>query len=185
VAAHVAALAAALTRMVAGLTEGRKKYADVEPEMKTIGAEAGALQRALVTLVEQDAESYGAVTQAYRLPKAPEAAALARAEAIRRALLGAARVPLETARAAAAAAGLAARVAQLGNQNAVSDAAVAALLAEAATRGAAYNVRINVAGLERPAEGSDLVAEAAALVREAEQQARIATAAVEKVIGST
>ena len=53
-------------------------------------------------------------------------------------------MPLETARACVAVAELATTVATKGNVNAVSDAGVAALLAEAACRGAAYNVRINV-----------------------------------------
>ena len=51
-----------------------------------------------------------------------------------------------------------------GNPNAVSDAGVAALLAEAACRGAAYNVRINVAGLDDPARGRALAEEAERLV---------------------
>jgi formiminotetrahydrofolate cyclodeaminase len=79
-------------------------------------------------------------------------------------------------------AALAARVATQGNQNAVSDGGVAALLAEAACRGAAYNVRINVAALDDRSLGSALVAEAARLVTEASRHAEQATQAVERAM---
>ncbi|HXE57778.1 MAG TPA: glutamate formimidoyltransferase [Gemmatimonadales bacterium] len=183
VAAHVGALGAALAQMVAGLTVGKKKYAEVEDEMKAIGLEAARLADRLTRLVERDAEAYGAVTAAYRLPKDNEEQAAVRARAVAAALLGAAEVPLETARACVAVARLAAAVATKGNVNAVSDAGVAALLAEAACRGAAYNVRINVAALEDRGAGQALVEEAERLVREAGEQARLATGAVEKAIG--
>src|SRR6185503_13426814 len=114
----------------------------------SVAAHAGALAAALVnqlsTLVAKDAEAYGAVSAAYKMPNEPTDAANARSAAITDALLGAAEVPLETARACARVAELAATCANKGNTNAVSDAGVAALLADAACRGAVYNVRINV-----------------------------------------
>ena len=144
VAAHAGALAAALAQMVAGLTIGKKKYAAVEAEMKEAALKASALVTTLGGLVERDAKSYGAVMNAYKLPNEPEDAAKARTKAIDDALVGAAAVPLETARACAEVAELAALVGEKGNTNAVSDAGVGALLAEAACKGAVYNVRINV-----------------------------------------
>jgi glutamate formiminotransferase/formiminotetrahydrofolate cyclodeaminase len=182
VAAHVGALGAALAQMVAGLTVGRKKYASVDAEMKEIAVRAAALSNRLAALAKRDAESYAAVAEAYRLPKEPAAAAEARQAAIRRALLGASEVPLETARACGEVAELAARVAAHGNQNAVSDAGVAALLAEAACRGAAYNVRINVAALDERAPGEPLVTEATRLVADASKHAEEATMAVERAL---
>ena len=182
VSAHVGALAAALAQMVAGLTVGRKKYAAVDAEMRQIGLDAAELGNHLAALVEADANSYTAVSEAYKLPKEPEDAAVRRRDAITDALLGASRVPLETARACTRVAELAALVATKGNANAVSDAGVAALLAEAACRGAAYNVRINVSALEDRSRGAALAAEAADLVRRAAGFAAEATAAVEAAI---
>lgn len=144
VAAHVGALGAALAQMVAGLTVGRKKYASVEPEMKELGLKAAKLVTQLQELVVRDAKAYEGVTTAYKLPKETEEQAALRAAAIDNALMYAAQVPLETARACATVAELAATAAGKGNTNAASDAGVAALLAEAACRGAVYNVRINV-----------------------------------------
>jgi len=182
VAAHVGALAAALAQMVAGLTVGRKKYAAVDGEMKQIALDAADLGNLLAALVEADAQAYTAVSNAYKLPKEPADAAVRRSEAITEALLGASRVPLDTARACARVAELAATVAVKGNTNAVSDAGVAALLAEAACRGAAYNVRINIAALEDKSRGASLAAEATELVARTGKFAAQATAAVEAAI---
>ena len=182
VVAHVGALAAALAQMVAGLTVGKKKYAAVEGEMKEIGLTAADLGNRLTALVDADARAYTAVSNAYKLPKEPDDAAVRRSEAIVDALLGASRVPLDTARACADVAELAAAVATKGNTNAVSDAGVAALLAEAACRGAAYNVRINVSALEDRSRGADLVREANELVARTSRAAAQATSAVEAAI---
>jgi len=182
VSAHVGALAAALAQMVAGLTMGRKKYAAVDAEMKQIALDAADVGNALAALVDADARAYTAVSNAYKLPKEPEDAAVRRREAITDALLGASRVPLDTARACSRVAALAAAVATKGNTNAVSDAGVAALLAEAACRGAAYNVRINVAALEDKSRGASLAAEASELVARTSKFAAEAIAAVEAAI---
>jgi len=182
VVAHAGALGAALAQMVTGLTVGRKKYAAVEPEMKEAALRAAALGNRLSALVERDARAYGGVSAAYKLPKDTEAQQAARARAVDDALLVAAEVPLETARACADVAALAELCALKGNTNAVSDAGVAALLAEAACRGAAYNVRINVAAMSEKARGTGLVEEAKRLVATTEKYARSATAQVEKHI---
>jgi glutamate formiminotransferase/formiminotetrahydrofolate cyclodeaminase len=184
VAAHAGALAAALAQMVAGLTVGRKKYAVVDEEMRALALRAAALGNELAALVDRDARAYEAVSAAYKLPKEPADAADVRARAIAESLVGATLVPLETARAAAAVADLAAAAAVRGNTNAASDAGVAALLAEAATRGAAYNVRINVASMADKSHGEPMVREAAALVEAASRSAREATDAVERQLSS-
>jgi glutamate formiminotransferase/formiminotetrahydrofolate cyclodeaminase len=164
VAAHAGALAAALVQMVAGLTIGKKKYATVEPEMKELQLRAASLANRLVMLVERDADAYGAVSAAHRLPQTNEAEKAVRTATIRAALLEAAEVPLESARACAMVAELALAVAQRGNQNAVTDAGVAALLAESACKSAVYNVRVNIASLEDRSAGEHLTKEAGELV---------------------
>ena len=180
VAAHAGALAAALTQMVAALTVGRKKYADVEEDFREVARRGAELSQRLNELVALDAQSYAAVASAYKLPKDTPEQKTQRDAAITAALVGASEVPLETARAAAGVAALAEIAASRGNVNAVSDAGVAALIAEAACRGAAYNVRINVAALSDPAAGRALAEAAAEFVREAGESARRAVAEVEK-----
>jgi len=182
VAAHAGALAAALAQMVAGLTVGRKKYAAVDAKFKELKTQAAALGARLSALVELDAKSYSAVSEAYKMPKeTPQQTAL-RDAAITAALIGASEVPLETARACAQVAALAAEAAEHGNTNAVSDAGVAALLAEAACRGAAYNVRINVNSLSDKRAGRALSQAAEEFVTETAAHARRAIGAVEKAL---
>jgi len=183
VAAHAGALAAALVQMVAGLTAGKKKYASVDAEMRALALDASALVTQLSSLVAKDAAAFAEVSAAYKMPGEPADAATRRSEAVTRALLGAAQVPLETARACVRAADLAVIVATKGNTNAASDAGVAALLAEAGCRGAALNVRINVASLENKSLGAGLLEEANQLVRHAAEKSAAAMAAVERVIG--
>ncbi|HVR69489.1 MAG TPA: glutamate formimidoyltransferase [Vicinamibacteria bacterium] len=183
VAAHAGALGAALAQMVAGLTIGRKKYAAVESEMKEIALQAAALVNELSALVPRDAAAYTSVMAAYKLPGETEADAAAKTRAVDDALLGAAEVPLETARACVRVVELVAAVASRGNTNAVSDAGVAALLAHAACRGAVYNVRINVAALHDKTKGARLVDECGRLLSAAAERTQAVTELVERAIG--
>jgi glutamate formiminotransferase/formiminotetrahydrofolate cyclodeaminase len=170
--------------MVAGLTVGKKKYAAVDAEMKEAALRAVSLGNTLSALVKRDAEAYSHVSEAHKLPKEPADAAARRADAVTSALLKAAEVPLETARASVEVAELAAIVAEKGNTNAVTDAGVAALLAQAACRGAAYNVRVNVQALDDKSKGAALAREAEQLVKKAGELAERATSAVERALSS-
>jgi glutamate formiminotransferase/formiminotetrahydrofolate cyclodeaminase len=184
VAAHAGALAAALAQMVAGLTVGKKKYAAVDAEMKDAALKATELGNQLAALVKRDAEAYALVSDADKLPKEPADAAAHRAHAVTSALLKAAEVPLETARAAVDVAELALLVAEKGNTNAVTDAGVAALLAVTSARGAAYNVRVNVQALDDKTKGEPLVREASQLVAKAAEIADRAGSIVEKALSA-
>ena len=123
---------------------------------------------------------------AYQLPSESEAAAAAKTHAIRAALIFAARVPLETAQAAAAVGEIASAVAERGNTNAVSDACVAALLAEAACKGAAWNVRINVASLDEHGNqtGAELLSAVRECINAASAHAQVAERAAERAIAA-
>jgi len=144
VAALAGALSAALAEMVARLTIGKKSYAEVEQTMNAVAAAASDLRQRLMRAIDEDIQAFNAVMEAYRLSKDdPE-----RPAAIQNAMVHAADVPLNVARLALDAMQLAEQVARLGNKNAASDAAVAALVGLAAVEGAALNVRVNVASLE-------------------------------------
>jgi glutamate formiminotransferase/formiminotetrahydrofolate cyclodeaminase len=184
VAAHAGALAAALAHMVAGLTVGRKKYAPVDTRMREIAGTAAALGDQLATLVQRDADAYATVSAAYKLPQDGADEKAARAAAIERALVGASNTPLETAQLCADVAALAAECARDGNTNAVSDAGVAALLAEAAARGAAYNVRINAVSMTDRDVAMRLVRDADAAVTRASDRTAATLAIVDKALAS-
>lgn len=162
VAALAGALGAALATMGARLTLGKAKYAEVEPAMRDIEQQAIALQRQLLDLVERDARSFDGVLAAMRLPAATEAERASRDAAVRAATLEAARVPLETMKAAVAVLTLLEVTSRLANRNAATDAAVGALIARAAVKGAGLNVDVNLKSLAS-ADGDALLAEVASL----------------------
>jgi len=141
------ALGAALVEMVCELTLGKPEYEEVDPVARQIGAAAGELRSSLLTAAEEDATAYLAVVAARRLPRDDDQERAARKVAIGEASVAATEVPLRVARLAAKVLDLAASIASIGNRNAVSDAGAAALLAAAAARGAALNVRINLPSL--------------------------------------
>jgi len=143
-AALSGALGAALVSMVCHLTLGKAKYADVQDDISALVEKSEALRYLLIDLLEADVEVYTGVSRAYKLPrKTPEAKA-ARTAAIQEALKEAAKVPMQVAEACVQVLDLCTPAAELGNVNAVSDAGVAALLAEAGLRSAALNVIINI-----------------------------------------
>lgn len=143
-AAIAGAMGAALVSMVVELTVGRPEHAEHESALREIGADAVVRQNLLLELAEADAAAYASVVAARRMSKQTDAEREARSAALRDAMLQAARVPLRTANVSSEVLGLAARIAPIGNINAVSDAGVAAQLAAAAVRGALLNVRINL-----------------------------------------
>ncbi|HWP37312.1 MAG TPA: glutamate formimidoyltransferase [Gemmatimonadales bacterium] len=177
-AALAGALAAALVAMVGRLTTSRKAYAAVAEEFAEITNAADRLRAQFRDLVDRDAQAYESVMAAYKLPKGSDDEQRRRAEAIDQALLDAATVPLETARAAVELLSLARRAAEAGNKNAVCDAGVAALLAEGALRGAVYNVEINVRSLANREAGSALSREARELDHRGAAEAGAAARAV-------
>ncbi len=144
VAALAGALSAALGEMVARLTVGKKRYADVEETMHAIVEAAKDLRQRLVTAIDEDVAAFDDVMEAFRLPKD----AAGRDDAIEQAMVRASDVPLNVARLAVDAMELAEQVVRQGNKNAATDGAVASLMGLAAVQGAALNVRVNAASLD-------------------------------------
>lgn len=147
VSALAGALGAALARMVAGLARDKKGYEPVQSDLLRIESNASRIQERLVALVEKDSKAYDAVLEAMHLPKGTPAEKASRVEAMQAAYQEATRVPLETMEACAEVVDLAAEALEKGHRAAVTDAAVAILLAEAGLRGASLNVRINLASI--------------------------------------
>jgi formiminotetrahydrofolate cyclodeaminase len=144
VAALNAALAAGLTEMVAHLTIGKKGYGAVEDEMKTIAEKASQLRTKLTEAIDQDADAYREVMAAYRLPKTTGEETAVRNQKIQYAIKHAALIPLEVARNGLAVIELAGQAIRMGNKNAASDGAVAAMNARTGALAAIYNVKINL-----------------------------------------
>lgn len=146
--AYAGAMAAGLVAMVARLTLGKKKYAEVEAQMQSVLEGAEKLRANLTHAIAEDSAAFEDVMAAFKLPKGTAEEQTARAEAVEQAYVHAAEVPLRVARDAVATLGLAAIAVEQGNVNAISDGGTAANLAQAALSGAALNVRAN-AGVVR------------------------------------
>ena len=177
-AAYSAAMGAALTAMVAGLTLGKKKYAEVEAEMQAVRVQAEQLRAEMTQAVEDDAAAFEAVMGAFKLPKEGEVQQKARQSAIQLATLNAANVPLHTVRSVVRIMELAMRCAEVGNLNAISDAASAVIMARAGLTAAAYNVRINVNSLPDRSAGQGFLDE----LKELDARADLTVSRLEEVM---
>jgi methenyltetrahydrofolate cyclohydrolase len=142
-AAIIGAMGAALVAMVCNLTIGKKKYAEVEDEMRALLEKAEALRHRLTGMIEDDVKAFDAVMGAYGMAKETDAEKAARGGAIQEALKQATEVPLRCCHAAREVIDLAAVASAKGNLNVISDAGVAVLAAYAALRSAALNVYTN------------------------------------------
>lgn len=182
ISAYMGALAAALGTMVANLSAHKPGWDDRWEEFSDAAVEGRKHLDVLLALVDEDTEAFNTVMAAFQLPKGTEEEKAARAEAIERATLYAAEVPLRTMRAAAATFPLLRRMAETGNPASVSDAGVGALAARAAVLGAGLNVRINAASLSDKSKAQPLLDEAAALVSRAKaEEAEILTIVDSKI----
>lgn len=150
VSALAGALGSALISMVGNLTIGKKKYAEVEAEMKNVINESEKLRGKLATLIDKDTDAFNLVMAAFSMPKETDDQKTARAAAIESATKEATMVPLEVMHVCLDAVTLSEAVARKGNTNALSDAGVSALLLRAGCRGAYYNVKINLSSLKDP-----------------------------------
>ncbi len=142
-AAIIGAMGAALVSMMCNLTIGKKKYSEVEGEMKDVLVKAEALRTKLTGMIEDDVKAFDAVMAAYGMAKGTDGEKQAREKAIQSALKQATDVPLRCCHAAREVIDLAAIASEKGNLNVISDAGVAALAAYAALRSAALNVFTN------------------------------------------
>ena len=179
VAALSGALGAALASMVANLTYGKKKYAEVWEDMLRIGNKAQNLKYRFLELIDRDTEAFDAFMAAMKLPKKTEEERRLREIEIERATKKAIEVPLETLRLTREIVELSDELADKGNKNAVSDAGVSALSAYSAAYGAYMNVLINLSGISDEEYRNKIRAEADAILKEVKEKSE---RVVEKVI---
>ncbi len=170
VAAINGALGAALASMVANLTYGKKKYADVWDDMLKVGEKAQELKDAFLSLIDEDTAAFDALMDAMRLPKKTEEEKKIREREIENATKRAIEVPLKTLRKSIEIFNLADELADKGNPNALSDAGVSALTAYAAAYSAYLNVLINLAGLSDTEYAEKVREESNSLLKEAEER---------------
>ena len=175
-AALEAAMGAALVEMVCNLTIGRPAHAAAEQTMLAARARATELRTQALALAADDAAAFRAVIEAYRLPREAPEQALARVEAIQRALAAASDVPRRTALAAAEVVALAESIVAGANPNVVSDAAAGAASARAALEIARVNIEVNAASITDPVLSAALARACAEIEQEVARADRVVAA---------
>lgn len=144
VAALAGALGAALLSMVGNLTLGKKKYQLVEKDFKSIVSTSEKLRYELSQLIDEDVKAFNNFMATYKMPKETEEEKEIRRDKIQESLIEAAEVPLKVAYKCLDILILSREVAEKGNTNVISDAGVAALIAQSALDSALLNVKINL-----------------------------------------
>ena len=142
--ALVGALGIALGNMVGELTVGKKKYADVEEDVRALMAKAQALRVRLLECVNKDAEAFEPLSRAYGIPKDDPT----RDEVMEKCLRDAAAAPLEILDLCCEAIELQREFADKGSVLAVSDAATGVVFCWSAMYGAAVNVKVNTKAMK-------------------------------------
>jgi formiminotetrahydrofolate cyclodeaminase len=184
-AAMAGAAGAALLAMVARLTSGRKGYEALEGRMAEVAALADAERAVLTALADRDAAAFDAVMTTHRQPRRTDGERAARTAAVQSALTGAAEVPLEVARRAAALLPTARELVETGNANAVSDAYSAGQLLHAAVAGGLANVSVNLAAMSESSRTDVLRSDAQRVRRGAATQLAAVEAAFTSRLSST
>jgi methenyltetrahydrofolate cyclohydrolase len=181
--AVAAALGASLVTMVASLTTGRPKFVDHEPMLAWAIQTGSRLSDRFLTLADEDAEAYAGFAAALKLPRDSEPEIATRTTAMQTAAKQASDVPLRCLEACFDLVAAAEALAGRSNPNAASDVDVAALLGEAAARGAAANVLINLPSTGDPSfegEATARVTELLAAIEDLASQAHQAVASGER-----
>jgi formiminotetrahydrofolate cyclodeaminase len=148
VAALSGALGAALTSMVCNLTKAKQGYESVQDEIAEVLEKSEGLRKDLIDLIDKDTDAFNEVMKSLKMPKETEDQKEERRNAMQTAFKQAAEVPLETARKCVQILDVAQVVAEKGNKNSISDAAVSALMAQTGVQAAMLNVRINLTSIK-------------------------------------
>ena len=151
-AALVGAIGTALGNMVGSLTVGKKKYADVEAEIRALMAKCDGLQKELLDQVEADEKGFVPLSRAYGIPKEDPS----RETVLEEATLTACAVPVRIMELCCEALDAISVFAAKGSRLAVSDAGCAAVCVKAALQAASLNVFINTKTLKDREKAEEL-----------------------------
>lgn len=158
--ALVGALGAALCTMVGNYTVGKKKYAEVEEDVKNLMAKAEDLRARLLALVDADAAAFEPLSKAYAIPKEDPG----REQVMEACLRDAAATPMEILRLSCEAIDLHSEMLEKGSVIMLSDVGTGVIFCQSALQGAALNVKVNTKSMTDRAYAQALNDEVDALV---------------------
>lgn len=174
--ALVGALGAALATMVGNYTVGKKKYADVEEDVRRLMEEAEDIRAKLLALVDADAAAFEPLSKAYAIPKDDPNRETVMEECLR----NAAATPMEILRLTCRAIDLHRELAQKGSVMVLSDVGTGVVFCWSALYGAWLNVKVNTKSMVDRAYADAMNAEADQLV---DKYWKIADQVYETVMG--
>lgn len=154
--ALVGSVGVALGSMVANFTIGKKKYADVEEELKEFREKAYGIQRELLDLVEKDAKAFEPLAKAYKLPSTTEEEKAYKEKVMEEATREAVLVPVKIMEKVCEAIALLKEFAKKGSNIVISDAGVGASCCRGALLGASLNVFINTKSMKDRAYAEEI-----------------------------
>lgn len=172
VSALMAAVGASLGMMVANLSAHKPGWDERWEEFSEWAEKAKAIQQELIRLIDEDTRAFNALMEAYRLPKNTEEEVARRTSAIQEAILRAMEVPLTVMKFGMQALSVVKAMAETGNPNSISDAAVGTLALAAGIRGAHLNVKINASSLRDKEKAAQILQEAEKMEKQAAEYER-------------
>ncbi len=164
VAALCSGMSGALSAMVSNLTFGKKGYEKVWEEAKELAEIGQDIKERSMYAIDKDTQAFYDMMDAARLPKKTDEEKKIRLDAIQESTKKAILVPMETLGIALEAVELSQKIARIGNENALSDAGVGAITANAAAKAAYLNVKINMAGIDDETFKFDILTKADTLL---------------------
>ena len=165
------ALGNALGQMVANLTIGKKKYAQVEDEIKELAERMKGIQGQFTALADQDAKVFAPLAKCYSLPSGTEEEKAYKAEVMEARLLDASLVPMEIMEKASEMLEIMDILADKGSRMAVSDVGVGVQFIRTALLGAVTNVYINTKSMKNREKAEEMNEKAERLIKEGTEAA--------------
>ena len=165
------ALGNALGQMVANLTIGKKKYAQVEDEIKELAERMKGIQGQFTGLADQDAKVFAPLAKCYSLPSGTEEEKAYKAEVMEARLLDASLVPMEIMEKASEMLEIMDILADKGSRMAVSDVGVGVQFIRTALLGAVMNVYINTKSMKNREKAEEMNEKAERLIKEGTEAA--------------
>lgn len=165
------ALGAGLGQMVASLTVGKKRYADVEAEMQQALFSLNIYQMEMLALADRDAEVFAPLAEAYKMPTETDKQREEKDRVMEENLLSASLVPLQIMKKSVAMMEILEELEKKGSRMAVSDVGVAVQFVRTALTGAVMNVYINTKSMKNREKAEELNQEAEALLEEGTRRA--------------
>ena len=158
------AIGNSLGQMVANLTIGKKRYADVEEEIGELLERMKELQREFVDLADKDAAVFAPLAAAYSMPAGNETEKKYKEDIMEMNLLAASLVPIQLMERSLEMLLIMGVLAEKGSRMAVSDVGVGVQFIRSALTGAAMNVFINTKSMKNRDKADELNKRAKAMI---------------------